>query len=400
MCRVAPWYSDHVRVALVSAQMLPCTFAAARSLAALALLSLAACLLPTRELGANVESCEDGACECQVGFDTCNGAGDDGCETDLSTDADNCGWCQRSCQGGGCLNARCEPLTLFEAPAGAYLRMRVGASYLFWAPGSESVGTATEDTTLWAMILQGGEPVLVVGDPATRVGWTVSGDTVYSYGEGANDAEIVVYSATVGSSQRVVGSWHSETEFVWVASFVADEEHVYLGTGDGLLEMEIDTGSTTRLLADDFSLAMTTLTEGTLLWTTFEDPSVLHALDLVSRERRSYPTGAPNLGNGAVLTASTTHAFATTGDGYVHQIALDSGETTELGPLEDEACALAADESWVYAGQCQLGTIVRLPVGGGPPETLVTGQESPGSLAPSARSLYFVTTKGIMRLGL
>src|SRR5690606_1023843 len=66
--------------------------------------------------------CVDGACvlACAAGTADCNadlGAGGDGCETPIDTDADNCGVCGRSCTapnattgcaGGACILVSCE----------------------------------------------------------------------------------------------------------------------------------------------------------------------------------------------------------------------------------------------------------------------------------------------------
>ncbi len=65
--------------------------------------------------------CMDGNCVligCQGNYDDCDGVPENGCETDLMNDVDNCGFCGNNCnypnataacQGGNCIIAACDP---------------------------------------------------------------------------------------------------------------------------------------------------------------------------------------------------------------------------------------------------------------------------------------------------
>jgi hypothetical protein len=73
--------------------------------------------------GANTTAapvCRDGRCvmACAAGFADCNGAGSDGCETDLGTDGHNCGACGHDCKGGACKDRACQPLVLTPTKLG------------------------------------------------------------------------------------------------------------------------------------------------------------------------------------------------------------------------------------------------------------------------------------------
>ncbi|MCA9622055.1 MAG: hypothetical protein KC731_23690 [Myxococcales bacterium] len=72
--------------------------------------------------------CEDGACSCASGFEDCNGDGRDGCEALLQADPDNCGTCGRSCLGGDCAGSQCEPFLLSD----------LGTLYIYSMAGDES----------------------------------------------------------------------------------------------------------------------------------------------------------------------------------------------------------------------------------------------------------------------
>lgn len=57
------------------------------------------CNQPCSADGVTQRSCIDGVCQamCDAMFADCNGDGRDGCEIDLTSDADNCGACDRAC---------------------------------------------------------------------------------------------------------------------------------------------------------------------------------------------------------------------------------------------------------------------------------------------------------------
>lgn len=58
----------------------------------------------------NSASCNSGSCfstDCATGYGDCNDFGFDGCETDLSSDAQNCGACGKVCAGGANATGAC-----------------------------------------------------------------------------------------------------------------------------------------------------------------------------------------------------------------------------------------------------------------------------------------------------
>jgi alpha-tubulin suppressor-like RCC1 family protein len=67
-------------------------------------------------------ACRDYGCEiiqCESPFGDCNDAWYDGCETDLSTDVDNCGECGNRCDlGTGCVSGACEDAAVVQISAG------------------------------------------------------------------------------------------------------------------------------------------------------------------------------------------------------------------------------------------------------------------------------------------
>jgi hypothetical protein len=53
--------------------------------------------------------CLLGVCDCKSGYDNCDGLWSNGCEKNLTNDANNCGGCGNSCgTNGACINSQCE----------------------------------------------------------------------------------------------------------------------------------------------------------------------------------------------------------------------------------------------------------------------------------------------------
>jgi hypothetical protein len=90
-------------------------------------------------------SCTDSGCAfpasaCEPGHADCNGIGNDGCETDITTST-NCGQCGHNCLGGPCVNGSCQPQTLIggiDTPTG----MDVDANGLYFIVDGDVQGCA------------------------------------------------------------------------------------------------------------------------------------------------------------------------------------------------------------------------------------------------------------------
>ncbi len=76
------------------------------ALAAGTALAFAACFPADRPVAENV-ACSDGSCVCDDGFGDCDGEPQNGCETVVAVDANNCGACGVRCQNGYCEEGAC-----------------------------------------------------------------------------------------------------------------------------------------------------------------------------------------------------------------------------------------------------------------------------------------------------
>lgn len=366
----------------------------------MAALSLAACTLPSRELGDHLASCENGECVCEEGFDECDGDEGTGCETDIANDPENCGGCGHRCHDGSCELERCLPATFWETTGDAAIVPLLGASHLFWwlGYGSYAGGDGAFEPGLWAKSFEGGEPVRLLGDDPSRSAWTVGDDALYWTGTGASPDELVINETQLDGTQRLVGPWPSESSIAY--GFFADTQHLYLGAQEGLLEIDIADGSVTTLLPADVAMSGLLVVSGRILWAPFGEESKLHSFDLATHEERIYETGIGSGGYVTMMAASAAHAFCLGDDRRLRQIALDDGQLVDLGVRDESMCSMVADEEHAYLAACSIGRIVRIPLGGGPDDIVVDGQEAPSGLALAGSALYFVAGPRIKRLAL
>lgn len=90
--------------------------------------------------------CTTGACAlgvCDTGFEDCNTTASDGCETEIASDAMNCGACGNVCAGGlACVNGICDTLQDGESCAGPLL-LTAGVNTKMWtASNNDYLSTA------------------------------------------------------------------------------------------------------------------------------------------------------------------------------------------------------------------------------------------------------------------
>lgn len=153
--------------------------------------------------------CAGGGCACNEGFADCNGQGFDGCESEAATDPDNCGACGRSCLGGLCQAGACQPITVSGLDGAKSIA--VGGGSIFIARcGDPAVAAAPVD-----------------GGDLTGVGMTqgcaglvaFAGDNVFWVGE--DKAVSTTTIDALGSSEQLAAGTNPAIHFA------AGSAHVY-----------------------------------------------------------------------------------------------------------------------------------------------------------------------------
>jgi hypothetical protein len=74
--------------------------------------------------------CSDGACACAAGFVDCDGNPSTGCESELAADPKNCGACGHDCAGGACSGGLCQPATIMGLEDAVSLAVDAGHLYV------------------------------------------------------------------------------------------------------------------------------------------------------------------------------------------------------------------------------------------------------------------------------
>jgi hypothetical protein len=122
-----------------------------------------------------------------------------------------------------------------------------------------------------------------------------------------------------------------------------------------------------------------------------------------------------NDGQLASITADCTNAYYSLMDGTVAQVALSGGTPTTIGTVTpvsawSAAPSITVDATRVYLATArylpsnqsalQGGSIVAIPIGGGPATTLATLGDTPGGIAVDAHYVYWsdTTANAVMRL--
>jgi hypothetical protein len=109
--------------------------------------------LPDRELDPRV-TCANGACTCAAGFGDCDGDQQNGCETELESNARHCGACGRDCQGGACSSGKCQPVPVITASG--VTGLAIDDTHVYWTTGGSA-----PDKTIQRVARAGGKADLL-----------------------------------------------------------------------------------------------------------------------------------------------------------------------------------------------------------------------------------------------
>jgi serine/threonine protein kinase len=147
--------------------------------------------------GAKKVACEESQCKltCKAGRGDCDQAPANGCETDLLSDAKNCGRCGFACADGACGEGLCSPKLLIGTEAPEFVSVREGDVY-YWDRAGKRIRA----------LVRGGEPATVAENVDKVTGLAVGRDVlVWASGD---RAELFVAGKTPGAAgapRRIAG---------------------------------------------------------------------------------------------------------------------------------------------------------------------------------------------------
>jgi hypothetical protein len=322
-----------------------------------------------------VALCTKGQCSvtCIAPFADCDGAGTNGCETNVLTSGADCGACGRVCLGAQACTAGTCPVTTYIV-GGQLGGLAVDASWVYFADQS-STGAIFEAP------LGGGTPQSVYADnqatvlavDATNLVWLHLNDQIDSRPLSGGTPTILASPAGV-LDIALDGGW------------------VYYGTSGGVLARVPEDGSASPVTMESGKAPASLAVDGTDVYFAASSGDVLSVP--VGAQNVTASPFASNASAVAVATDATTVYWATA-NGLVYGQAKNASTSTLLGSAASIATNLVTDGVSLYFGTTT-GEIERLAVSGGTPLTVATQQSSTLKfVAVDATSVYWVSSSWV-----
>jgi hypothetical protein len=166
-------------------------------------------------------SCASGSCgiACDADRGDCDGDATNGCETDVRSDGAHCGNCARDCHGTACTLGSCEGMWLTNEPAGSEGSgpIAVDGGQVYFVTGSGALARVAA---------AGGSPPSVLLPGGTRTLFDITVDATHVYAIDTLNRHVLRIPKTGGSAEQIgsITDYLIKTTDVFV---VADDEAVY-----------------------------------------------------------------------------------------------------------------------------------------------------------------------------
>lgn len=314
-------------------------------------------------------ACISGTCACDAAYADCDGDPSNGCEAAIDSDGENCGTCGVSCAGGTCVGGVCQQMTFDGVDAPASIGAYDGKLY-FAGCGDPPVGRSDGQTVEALGFAQSDCGTLISVTPE-HVFWVIENDASIHWGDP---------SVPYGESTFALGVKPSRF-------LVAGKTHVYYFVNESptsirRIPVGVTGGSAEVIASSVVPLAMAVDDQGGY----WSDGDGIHKVPFDSTTPVDV---APNLFPTSLAVAGGT-LFAGDGQGVL-AIPLDGSASTQIVNASSVA-AVAADASHVYWADSQQGTIHRVAWDGSDDTTLATGQafSTAPQLALDDTAIYWV----------
>lgn len=338
-----------------------------------------ACSAANANMGCTNSQCAIVACA--PGFGDCNVEIQDGCEAVFLDNPYHCGMCGNYCKGGACRTDTCifpEVIGKTSAPPGELFILKDDLLI-----ASRSGGEVRAMSTVLA-----GAPKLIA---ATQVG-AINAIT-------ATSSAIFV----AGSTGTARMDWNGLNQYNYGANtgrgVDTDGTLVYWTASNAVRNGPVAGGSNGTFFAHSplppVSPQGLVISGDTLYWGTSDgDIWMSPKSPVAAKNIGSGPSSADNL----VVDAKNLYWSSSMG---IHSMPLGGGVITELAPTSNTVRAIAVDATHVYWTDASAGLILRtLKNGSGKPETLAIEQPDPWGIALTAQFVYWanVGSGEIMKL--
>jgi hypothetical protein len=319
--------------------------------------------------GAGGASQCDGDCvvTCDPGFTDCNGLAEDGCEAQLTIDADNCGTCGNSCgDWGDCFHSTCAEIVATAAAAAVGANaLVIESDSLYWSSGGvDAAGVIAR------VPLAGGAPVTLADQQhyadclrsnGTSLAWSLWGTPgVYSMPIGGGAVQ-ALWLPPLAERPRVLAM---------------NATTLYFSTGGDVHALPL-AGGAPSVLASGFVDVSAGVLDGSSLVVTDLGPELVGAQDVPGHPEGS--VARVSLPSGAVTTLAqhldTPVALTVSADGALFW--------AEAGSL---ATYYGDDDAKVNLGT--LGRVVRAEPDGSSPQVIADQLAQPVDLAVDTQHVY------------
>jgi len=372
-------------------------------------------LLVGAALGCSSTSTNEGDADAGTG----GSAGDSGADAPalcddagLASDPNHCGACGHSCLGGGCVDGKCMPTSIFDndtkkyGSSGTMGPLLVDGDYLFVGDAGD-LGATGLTGALWRMATDGTD-LLRLDEPGSTEVQAIAlnkSSLFWTSLEGS-----VKQVSTAGGSVSLLAPETGGT----LRGIAAAGNHVFYAAGPVIKQLYTignASAAVTPGLANPQGVAVsgshvyfTTLGAGS------SDGAVQRApVDLSNTppalKGPVEPLVAAQPGPGA-LALDATHVFWLTGDGSVHRAGLGGDEPTVLAEGKEDPDrtpqGIALDATYVYwtswgactnAAGCGAkplqGRVQRVPKAGGAKRILAEGKFLPTGIGVDASAVYW-----------
>jgi hypothetical protein len=331
------------------------------------------CVFPNATAACSNAQCVIGACA--AGFGNCDGIVGNGCEVKVSSDANNCGVCGKTCAGFPCVNGQCQspplPVKLADSGGGAF-DIAVDATYVYWgsSAGIQRIAKSGGSPTVLSSGVANG-----IAIDSARAYWADTGaSSIRSVPLGGGTATTLVSGLTY--------PWRVATNGVNV--FFTDNSAASVSRvpamGGAATALATGLGGAAGIAVDASYVYFTTNTSGTVARVPIGGGAVT---TLASGE--STPIRV-------AIDATQVYFTTYTSAGAVKKVPIAGGNVVTLAQATSPIAVLV-DTGWVYWTDAT--TVKKMPVAGGNEVILASGQGSPNCLAADSSRIYWVNFTGL-----
>ena len=361
-------------------------------------------------------TCKSGSCAvsaCSSGFDNCDANASNGCEANLSSDANNCGACGTKCGAGtSCQSGLCRCsgncATTKIATAFQPVGLALDAKNIYWTDinpnGTYTYPAIVTQTPQYSGVVMqapigGGTPIMISWNQVAPKGIAVDATSIYW----TNSASGQIMKAPIGGGV-VPTQLYVDSEPPY--AIAVNGSNVFWNDETGLVKTVPLAGATSAIQVNNGTFPWGGSTPGGL---TVDGANVYYAED-----NEIWQLGASsNQGKGLALASGLTNPFAVTVDAKnvywstfngtapgVMQTPISGSSSITIATTPSEVIDIAVDSTTAYWMTVSPPNVMKAPIGGGGTPitltTLPTGQlfsffNTPLGLALSSTSVFYLT---------